>query len=744
MLNLQIFRRYVMKPFTLLSLLIVFFFLGTLSWADIPQLINYQGMLTDNAGNPLNEPRDLTFTIYDAPTSGTALWTETHTAVSIENGLFNVILGGATTPVPDYVFDQPERFLGIKVGTDSELTPRIQLTSVGYAYRARWAGRSDTADYALSSPSGPGDYIWAFRITDGGDTTITTGGDWGIARFDNVLYGNQDSTHVNLGVACTTGTSGHNYKYCTVGGGYRNTASGSDATVGGGYRNTASGSDATVGGGYHNTADTSYATVGGGSSNEATGRFATVGGGSHNTADTSYATVGGGMCNNASGYYSTVGGGVDDTASGKGATVAGGRENFASQSSATVGGGQNNTASGVQSTVAGGGDNTASNYDATVAGGWKNTASGYSATVGGGFNDTASGDYATVAGGWDNTADTTCATVGGGHHNTASGDCATVAGGYFNIASRYCATIAGGGENYASQSYATVGGGLFNGASNQYATVPGGYVNWASGSYSFAAGCRAKAYNDGAFVWADHTDSDFASTGSDQFLIRASGGVGIGTNSPEAMLHVQDAIEGVIKVGTPTANGKATIIFEEGDDDAMALRYNGSLNELRIDDETTANTRMVIERNGNVGIGTTTPATKLAVLGLTGTSSSSYNYVRVNTSTGAFYYYTSSERYKEDVRPLEDDFHKIFQAEPKSFIDKTSGQREIGYIAEEFDGMGLKNLVIYDKEGRPDGLKYELVSLYLLEAMKDQAEMMKELETDNEKLRRRIEALEAR
>jgi hypothetical protein len=198
----------------------------------------------------------------------------------------------------------------------------------------------------------------------------------------------------------------------------------------------------------------------------------------------------------------------------------------------------------------------------------------------------------------------------------------------------------------------------------------------------------------------------------------------------------------VIKVGTPTANGNATVIFEEGNDDAMALRYNGSSNELRIDDETTDNTRMVIERSGKVGIGTETPGTKLAVLGLTATSS--YTYVKVNKATGDFYYQSSSKRYKEDIRPLEDDFDKIFQAEPRSFIDKASGQREIGYIAEEFDAMGLNSLVIYDKQGQPDGLKYELVSLYLLEAMKDQAEMMKELEADNEKLRRRIETLEAK
>ena len=40
---------------------------------------------------------------------------------------------------------------------------------------------------------------------------------------------------------------------------------------------------------------------------------------------------------------------------------------------------------------------------------------------------------------------------------------------------------------------------------------------------SFAAGRRAKAIHDGAFVWADSEDADFESSRPDQFIIRASG-----------------------------------------------------------------------------------------------------------------------------------------------------------------------------------------------------------------------------
>jgi len=174
---------------------------------------------------------------------------------------------------------------------------------------------------------------------------------------------------------------------------------------------------------------------------------------------------------------------------------------------ATIGGGG---ASSVPNRVTG-------NYG-TVGGGSGNTASGYAATVGGGFNNTASSEGATIGGGESNliTATATYGTIGGGYGNTASGPKATVGGGSSNTASAW---------------YATVGGGWNNTASGYAATVPGGRDNTAQGDYSFAAGQRAKASHQGAFVWADSTDADFASTAANQFAVRATGGVSFTTGS---------------------------------------------------------------------------------------------------------------------------------------------------------------------------------------------------------------------
>ncbi|MGH8003649.1 MAG: tail fiber domain-containing protein, partial [Limisphaerales bacterium] len=110
-------------------------FLPSVSEGAVPQFINFQGVVKDSAGNtPAVDMLSVTFTIYDAPLGGTALWTETQSITIVAGGLFSVLLG-STSPIPDSVFADTVRWLGIKVETDPEMLPRQQLVSVGYAYR---------------------------------------------------------------------------------------------------------------------------------------------------------------------------------------------------------------------------------------------------------------------------------------------------------------------------------------------------------------------------------------------------------------------------------------------------------------------------------------------------------------------------------------------------------------------------------------------------------------------------------
>jgi hypothetical protein len=110
--------------------------------ADIPKLINYQGMLTDNLGNPITGKVEIIFKIYNDSTSGTKKWEETQTGVVVTDGLFNVVLGSVTTL--DTLSFEEDYWLDINV--DGEQMPRrLRFTSVGYAYRAQVADSARTA-----------------------------------------------------------------------------------------------------------------------------------------------------------------------------------------------------------------------------------------------------------------------------------------------------------------------------------------------------------------------------------------------------------------------------------------------------------------------------------------------------------------------------------------------------------------------------------------------------------------------
>ncbi|OGU33294.1 MAG: hypothetical protein A2057_10760 [Ignavibacteria bacterium GWA2_35_9] len=110
-----------------------FLIFASLTQAQIPQTISYQGVLTDNAGIVVpNDNYTLTFRLYDAITGGTLLWEESR-IIPVEQGLFEVILG-EVVPIT-LPFNQPY-WLGITVGTDPELSPRAALSSVAYSFNA--------------------------------------------------------------------------------------------------------------------------------------------------------------------------------------------------------------------------------------------------------------------------------------------------------------------------------------------------------------------------------------------------------------------------------------------------------------------------------------------------------------------------------------------------------------------------------------------------------------------------------
>ncbi|MFQ5454379.1 MAG: hypothetical protein ACE5D6_09370, partial [Candidatus Zixiibacteriota bacterium] len=116
-----------MKHKTILTTLIAVLLIVTMVMATAPQLVNYQGQLTDGTGNPVADGTySIMFTIYDAASGGNVIWTETQSSVVVTGGLFGTLLG-SVTPLNDIVFNDSIRYLGIRVSSDPEISPRIRL-----------------------------------------------------------------------------------------------------------------------------------------------------------------------------------------------------------------------------------------------------------------------------------------------------------------------------------------------------------------------------------------------------------------------------------------------------------------------------------------------------------------------------------------------------------------------------------------------------------------------------------------
>lgn len=134
----------------------------------INQQIHYQGILKDSSGNAVsNGNYDIVFRMYTASSGGSVLWTGTYTAangnaVTVTNGVFSVLLGSGTgNSLSSVDFNQDTLYVGITVGSDSEMTPRQRVGAVAQAFNANQLNGVGLATSTLST----GDILY-FNGTD--------------------------------------------------------------------------------------------------------------------------------------------------------------------------------------------------------------------------------------------------------------------------------------------------------------------------------------------------------------------------------------------------------------------------------------------------------------------------------------------------------------------------------------------------------------------------------------------------
>lgn len=111
-----------------ISLFFVLMFISLVS--AVPQDLTVNGRLTNSSGSALEGSYSVVFSLYDVYSGGTALYSSTQTVSTNAQGVYSAIL-----PDVDLNFSD-NYYLGIKVGSDDEMTPRLNVTSSPYALRA--------------------------------------------------------------------------------------------------------------------------------------------------------------------------------------------------------------------------------------------------------------------------------------------------------------------------------------------------------------------------------------------------------------------------------------------------------------------------------------------------------------------------------------------------------------------------------------------------------------------------------
>ena len=656
----------------------------------------YQGRLNDGA-TPASGKYDLRFIVYDNSAGGSQqgpLLTNSATAVS--NGLFTVTLDFGNQ------FPGAARWLEIGVRTNGggsffTLSPRQALTPAPYAITAgNLTGLVPSAGVAGT---------YASPVTFSSLANSFSGNGSGLANVNALTLGGIGAT----GFWRTTGNAGTiagpNFLGTTdnqplelqVNGvrALRIEPTSAPSLVGGYFQNNANGfAAATIAGG-----GTS------GSPNYILGNYGFVGAG-HGARAGMFSAVVDGAYNDASSQFSFIGSGLANTNLADYSLIGSGSNNLIQTASifATIGGGRNNLI-------------RSNSVDVTISGGEQNSVgtNAGAATIGGGYGNTIADNAvsSTIAGGEANVVlgGATYSTVGGGFANSVNGSFATLGGGDANTGSGYAATV---------------GGGAFDQATNVFATVPGGFGNVAGGQYSFAAGQQAQALHPGSFVWADTTSfTPFSSTANDQFLIRAGGGVGIGTGSPQSALHVKSPfIDCEVSIESGDAGGHRWTL------QSSAPGAGGQVaSSFQIIDRTVSVSRMLIDTSGNVGIGNTAPSQKLTVNG---------NILASGTVNGG-----SDRNVKEHFSSVSarDVLEKVSALPITEWNYKAENEtlRHIGPMAQDFYaafnvGMDDKHISMVDADG---------VALAAIQGLNQKlTEELKRRDAENAELKQRFDALE--
>ena len=327
--------------------------------------------------------------------------------------------------------------------------------------------------------------------------------------------------------------------------------------------------------------------------------------------------------------------------------------------------------------------------------------------------------------------------------------------------------IVGGTENKITD----VNRSIILGGNNNEISLSGAYGIIAGGSYNkiireggFAAGFGSKVNHPGGWVWNDISDplneaNSFGTTAENQFLIRAVGGVGIGTNAPESPMHIKgqgtsagstgnsNEVVMTIEPNDMTSNVAAVINKLEINKESALMFSNNSQPEFDI--RTTGGTTIDFNHYDNLG-------TKSLLMKLIRNPGSNRMDVNVNVepfSNNSFnlgaenYRWTtiyatnpldvsSDKRLKENVVEIGYGLSEILSLRPVSYNWKQGNteQLHIGLIAQEVESIIPEIVSQTNNEKAMRSMRYTELLPVLIKATQEQQILIEQQDRKIEEL----------
>ncbi len=230
--------------------------------------------------------------------------------------------------------------------------------------------------------------------------------------------------------------------------------------------------------------------------------------------------------------------------------------------------------------------------------------------------------------------------------------------------------------------------------------------------------------NDGYIQW-NGGNLYFREDNTPRMIINSGGRVGIGSTNPNAMLTIEDS----------GGNLNSGLQLQNGNDDWYI--YQNATFGLTVRDD--GNDRVYIDASGNVGIGESTPAYKLEVAGDINALGGS-----IRSNGGVL---ISDKRYKTNIVPLTEVLPLLMELQgvyhnwdSASFPEMNFTQkRTIGVIAQEIQKV-FPELVSEGPDGYL-GVEYSKFTAVLLQAIKEQQDLINQQNQNNDKQQNQIDIL---